>query len=51
MQWPFNESTPDYGTQRLFADKKFYTSSTKAIIHSVPDDLTSEKPTPDFPLY
>jgi ferredoxin-nitrate reductase len=50
VQWPFNESTPDYGTQRLFTDKKFYTPSTKAIIHSVPDDLTSEKPSPDFPF-
>jgi ferredoxin-nitrate reductase len=50
VQWPFNESTPDYGTQRLFTDKRFYTPSTKAIIHSVPDDLTSEKPSPDFPF-
>jgi ferredoxin-nitrate reductase len=50
VQWPFNSNTPDIGTKRLFTDKIFYTPTTRAIIHSVPDDITSEKPCLDFPF-
>ncbi|GAA3573814.1 molybdopterin-dependent oxidoreductase [Snuella lapsa] len=50
FQWP----VPEYrhsGTSRLFADKKFYTPSQKAVFN-VPDQVlnTSEMPTEDFPL-
>ncbi len=34
----------------LFRDRKFFTSSQKAIIHTVPDSNTSEQPDEDFPL-
>jgi ferredoxin-nitrate reductase len=47
VQWPYAKGE---GTPRLFTDKKFYTPSAKAIIHAVPDDITSEKPGPDFPF-
>ena len=50
VQWPYNSSTSDTGTKRLFTDKVFYTPSAKAIIHAVPDDITSEKPSSDFPF-
>jgi ferredoxin-nitrate reductase len=58
IQWPYTKAlngSPDpdlreYGTKRLFADKKFYTPSQKAIIHSFPDGNQSEKLSPDFPL-
>jgi ferredoxin-nitrate reductase len=47
VQWPFDGGN---GQQRLFTDKVFYTASKKAIIHPVPDALTSEKPDGDFPF-
>jgi ferredoxin-nitrate reductase len=47
VQWPYAKGE---GTPRLFTDKKFYTPSAKAIIHAVPDDITSEKPGSDFPF-
>ena len=50
VQWPYTKEINDRGTQRLFEDKKFYTPSQKAIIHSFPDENLSEKPTADFPL-
>ena len=50
VQWPFPEGETGYGTARLFTNKKFYTPSTKAVIHPVPDDITSEKPDGDFPF-
>jgi ferredoxin-nitrate reductase len=50
VQWPFNGNAPGTGTKRLFTDKIFYTPTTRAIIHSVPDDITSEKPCLDFPF-
>lgn len=50
VQWPYPKGEAGQGTVRLFADKTFYTPSTKAIIHPVPDDLTSEKPDGDFPF-
>lgn len=50
VQWPYPKGRNDGGTARLFEDKKFYTASSKAIIHAVPDSNESEKLTPDFPL-
>ena len=50
VQWPFPKSTKDNGTARLFTDKKFYTPSQKAIIHSVPDANNSEQPDGNYPL-
>lgn len=47
VQWPYDGAE---GTKRLFTDKTFYTPSQKAVIHPVPDTLTSEKPDADFPL-
>ena len=49
VQWPFNKKT-ETGTKRLFTDRKFYTTSNKAIIHSPDDSLMSELPDADFPL-
>lgn len=50
FQWP----VPDYGhpgTPRLFADKKFYTPSQKAIFNlPVSIENTSEQPNDKFPL-
>lgn len=39
-----------FGTPRLFTDKKFYTASQKAIIHSFDDDNQSEAITETHPL-
>ena len=50
VQWPYRAFEQGSGTLRLFTDKLFYTTSKKAVIHDVPDALTSEKPTEDFPL-
>jgi len=50
VQWPYKKKSPPKGTPRLFTDKKFYTPSQKAIIHPVPDTLTSEMPNADFPF-
>jgi len=57
VQWPFPSSSPArddddnyFGTERLFADKKFYTASQKAIIHSVDDSNLSEATNEDLPL-
>ncbi|MGC4232717.1 MAG: molybdopterin-dependent oxidoreductase [Niabella sp.] len=57
VQWPYTKAhleAPDdensFGTKRLFADKKFYTASQKAVIHSFEDGNKSEPITPDFPL-
>lgn len=47
VQWPYDG---DEGKKRLFTDKLFYTPSKKAVIHPVPDALTSEKPDSDFPF-
>lgn len=38
------------GTKRLFTDGVFYTPSSKAVIHPVPDHNGSEQPDDDFPL-
>ena len=50
VQWPYPKREKGQGTPRLFIDKKFPTPSQKAIIHTVPDTLTSEKPDEDYPL-
>ncbi len=55
VQWPFpktglSEAEKETGQARLFANKKFYTPSQKAVIHAVPDANQSELPDEDFPL-
>ncbi|MGG9972588.1 molybdopterin-dependent oxidoreductase [Ferruginibacter sp. SUN002] len=50
VQWPYTMDEKGSGVKRLFEDKIFYTPSTKAIIHAVPDTITSEKTSSDFPL-
>ena len=50
VQWPFPKGDENLSGKRLFTDKIFYTPSQKAIIHAVPDTITSEKPDIDFPL-
>jgi ferredoxin-nitrate reductase len=50
VQWPYTKAINGYGTVRLFTDKKFHTLTGKAIIHSFPDENTSEKTTHDLPL-
>lgn len=50
VQWPYTKNETGRGTQRLFTDKIFYTPSKKAILHPVPDAITSEQPDADFPL-
>jgi len=49
VQWPYNKKA-NTGTKRLFADKKFYTPSSKTIIHAPEDVLLSEQPDEDFPF-
>ena len=50
VQWPYTNEVNGFGTPRLFTDKKFYTPSQKAIIHSFPDANTSKQPDENFPL-
>lgn len=50
VQWPLTAGALPAEGKRLFEDFQFYTSSRKAILHPVPDDLTSEKISPDFPF-
>src|SRR5665213_288756 len=50
VQWPFPKQSKNNGTTRLFTDKKFYTPSQRAIIHSVPDANESEQPNANYPL-
>ncbi|HEX5025930.1 MAG TPA: molybdopterin-dependent oxidoreductase [Agriterribacter sp.] len=51
VQWPYHKHEGNgFGTKRLFTDRKFYTASQKAIIHSFPDQNQSEKTTTDLPL-
>ncbi len=50
VQWPYPKGTTGKGTERLFQNHVFFTPSTKAIIHAVPDANESEALTPDFPL-
>ena len=50
VQWPYPKGASGNGTARLFTDKKFYTASQKAIIHSFPDLNESEPPSETHPL-
>lgn len=50
VQWPYTKEINGHGTPRLFTDKKFYTSSQKANIHSFEDDNPSEAITETHPL-
>lgn len=50
IQWPYINGEEGTGTKRLFTDKKFYTPSQKAIIHSFDDVNQSEPLTSDSPL-
>ncbi|MBL7742734.1 MAG: FAD-dependent oxidoreductase, partial [Chitinophagaceae bacterium] len=50
VQWPYSKTINGHGTPRLFTDKKFYTPSGKAQIHSFGDSNQSEPVTPAHPL-
>jgi ferredoxin-nitrate reductase len=50
VQWPYTKNETGHGTARLFTDKKFYTASEKAIIHSFEDNNQSEKVSANLPL-
>ncbi|MCC9166368.1 nitrate reductase [Pontibacter harenae] len=50
VQWPYTLGGAAEGTKRLFTDKQFYTSSSKAVIHPVSVEERSEAPDADFPL-
>lgn len=55
VQWPYVNSTAsrpqdNYGTPRLFTDKKFYTPSQKAMIHAFDDGNQSEEVNEIHPL-
>ncbi len=49
MQWPLNAQSPQ-GTQRLFADGKFYTPSGKASMVAIAPQLPAVATDGDFPL-
>jgi assimilatory nitrate reductase catalytic subunit len=49
VQWPFNAQSPK-GTQRLFANGKFYTPSGKARMVAVAPQLPAVATDGDFPL-
>lgn len=49
VQWPCpSEDHP--GTERLFADEKFWTPSGKAIVHCVEAEFRSEETSVDYPF-
>ena len=50
VQWPYTKKINGHGTSRLFSNKKFYTPSKKAIIHSFDDTNQSEKVNETRPL-
>ena len=50
VQWPYEKNTTGNGTERLFTDRKFYTPSQKAFIHSFTDGNESEQPNETYPL-
>ncbi|MDQ6901506.1 MAG: molybdopterin-dependent oxidoreductase [Bacteroidota bacterium] len=50
VQWPYPKKSTGNGTKRLFTDKRFFTPSKKAIIHSFPDANESEQPNEEWPL-
>ena len=49
IQWPYTKKEPE-GTSRLFTNKLFHTPSRKAMIHAVPDLISSEMPDSYFPF-
>ena len=49
VQWPVNDQNPE-GTQRLFADGKFYTPSCKARMIAVAAQLPAVATDSEFPL-
>ncbi|WMJ73727.1 molybdopterin-dependent oxidoreductase [Cytophagaceae bacterium ABcell3] len=49
VQWPFPEGN-QVGTDRLFTDHKFYTENSKAKLHAVADENTSETVSESYPL-
>jgi len=50
VQWPYTNEINGHGTTRLFEDKKFYTPSQKAQIHSFDDRNQSEQVNETHPL-
>lgn len=50
VQWPYTKNHQGTGTSRLFTDRKFFTPSGKATIHSFADSNESEKPDKAYPL-
>src|SRR6187399_321468 len=50
VQWPYTKQINGHGTPRLFTDKKFYTPSQKAHIHSFDDINQSETVDETHPL-
>jgi ferredoxin-nitrate reductase len=50
VQWPYTKEINGHGTPRLFTDKKFYTPTRKANIHSFDDVNQSEMPDETHPL-
>jgi len=50
VQWPYPKSTAGKGTPRLFTDHRFYTASSKAIIHSFEDGNSSAPTNDTLPL-
>lgn len=50
VQWPYTKLINGSGTERLFTNRKFFTPSGKAIIHSFNDENQSETLTEQLPL-
>jgi len=50
VQWPYPKGQRGQGTVRLFTDGQFYTPSSKAILHAVPDEQQSERTDGEFPF-
>lgn len=50
VQWPYPAGAEGKGTVRLFTDKQFYTPSSRAILHPVPDTVQRERPDDEFPF-
>jgi ferredoxin-nitrate reductase len=50
VQWPFNNKNSGYRNEALIYRQNILHADQRAIIHSVPDDITSEKPCPNFPF-
>jgi len=50
VQWPYKKKGLNPGTSRLFTDFKFFTENGRAKLHSVDEEITSEKLNPQFPF-